>query len=110
MIFPGRASREEAFDASTIDPHRHRCGQVHPNLTRPWDSFEDVLNCSTGCLFDIVDDPEERRDLALVLPRVRDELYGRLANASFYDPDRGSPDARACEVAAETGFWGPFLD
>ena len=84
-------------------------GQVHPNSSVAWDSFADVLDCAAGCLFDVVADPEERRDLAAAMPDKVAELRARLERAAFYDPDRGDPDPRACAVAAAAGYWGPFL-
>lgn len=84
-------------------------GQVHPNASNVWDSFEDVANCSSGCLFDVVDDPQERVDLAQKLPQKTHELYEKLKQAPFYDPDRGTPNPRACDYAKRTGFWSPFL-
>ncbi|KAH8063823.1 sulfuric ester hydrolase [Aureococcus anophagefferens] len=84
-------------------------GQIHPNTSVAWDSFADVLDCAAGCLFDVVADPEERRDLAAAMPDTVAELRARLERAAFYDPDRGDPDPRACAVAAATGCWGPFL-
>ena len=84
-------------------------GQVHPNVSVAWDSFADVLDCAAGCLFDVVADPEERRDLAAAMPDTVAELRAKLERAAFYDPDRGDPDPRACAVAAATGYWGPFL-
>ena len=47
------------------------CGQIHPNKTQPWDSFNDVTTAcaktesKTGCLFDVLADPGEHVDLAL---------------------------------------------
>ena len=92
------------------------CGEVHPNASRPWDSFQTVLSCrvssaKTGCLFDVLADPEERHDLALQMPEKAMEILEKMKRAerNFFDPDRGEPDERACEVARRTGFWGPFL-
>ena len=33
----------------------------------------------------------------------------RGGGSTRFDPDRGEPDPRACEVARRTGFWHPFL-
>lgn len=85
-------------------------GQIHPNLTVAWDSFSDYLECpAPGCLFDVVSDPSERFDLAATMPDLARELYAALRAVEFYDPDRGAPDPRACEVASDSGYWGPFL-
>ena len=43
------------------------CGQVHPNLTKPWDAFDTVLNCTdpainkTCCLFDVLAGTTDRQ-------------------------------------------------
>ena len=93
------------------------CGQVHPNVSLPWDSFGTVLKCTDAsrgkpcCLFDVIDDPGEHHDLALEMPGKAQELADRLhaAERHWFNPDRGDPDPRACRVAAETGFVQPFL-
>ena len=92
------------------------CGETHPNLTAPWDSFADVAVCTTkakpGCLFDVLADPSERHDLAATMPAKRDELLRKLRDAepSWFNPDRGEPDPRACEIAKATGHWQPFME
>ena len=93
------------------------CGQVHPNTSLVWDSFKDTTGeCAktkkkTGCLFDVLADPGEHEDLALIMPAKAQEIYAKMlaAEEHWFDPDRGEPDPRACEVAAKTGFWQPFL-
>ena len=64
-----------------------------------------------GCLFDVLADPEERHDLALQMPTKALELRRKMEAAErlWFNPDRGEPDPRACEVARKTGFWQPFL-
>lgn len=92
------------------------CGEVHPNNTQPWDSFKTVEQCNTstkiGCLFNVLEDPGEHHDLALSQPGIAKDILGRMMKAQhgWYNPDRGNPDPRACEVAETTGFWAPFLD
>lgn len=87
------------------------CGQIHPNLTQPWDSFAMVANCSSGCLFDVLTDPNEHNDLAASMPEKVQEIYQKMvaAEQDWFDPDRGEPDARACDLAESSGFWQPFL-
>ena len=63
-------------------------GQIHPNSTAPWDSFNDVLDCTArteklGCLFDIIDDPGEHRDLALSMPQKAQEIYSKMKAAEL---------------------------
>ena len=86
------------------------CGETHPNLTAPWDSFADVAVCTTkakpGCLFDVLADPRETRDLALAMPAKAREIRAKMERAEreWFDPDRGDPDPRACALARERGF------
>lgn len=96
------------------------CGQIHPNVSRPWDSFATIVDCGgrssripgkVGCLFNVLDDPEERNDLAEVMPQKAQQLLGKLraAQQGWFNPDRGEPQQAGCEVAQRTGFWQPFL-
>ena len=59
-------------------------------------------------------DPHETTDLAESQPALLQRLLKRWAEveATVYDPDRGVPDPRACEVAIERwgGFFGPYMD
>ena len=94
------------------------CGQIHPNKTQPWDSFNDITTaCSktegkTGCLFDVLADPGEHVDLAHSMPEKANEIYAKMVQAEkhWFNPDRGAPDdPRACKVAKDSGYWQPFL-
>jgi len=93
------------------------CGQNHPNKTEPWDSFNTTLSCTVpelnkvGCLFDVLADPSEQHDLALEMPQKANSILHKMqvAELKWFNPNRGEPDARACEVAKRTGFWQPFL-
>jgi len=93
------------------------CGQIHPNLTKPWDSFNTVEACTVpekgkiGCLFDVLEDPGEHHDLAIEMPQKAKEIFQKMKEAEklWFNPDRGSPDPKACVIASETGFWQPFL-
>lgn len=93
------------------------CGPIHPNSSMAWDSFATTINCSWtppyrfGCLFDVVNDPNEHVDLASSLPEKATELYHALLRAEqgFFDPDRGQPDPEGCRLANDTGWWQPFL-
>ena len=60
----------------------------------------------------MLEDPEERIDLALTQPALAEDIYQRMLRAqdTWFNPDRGQPDPRACEVAEKTGFWGPFVE
>mmetsp|Transcript_87106 Transcript_87106/g.174006 ORF Transcript_87106/g.174006 Transcript_87106/m.174006 type:complete len:178 (+) Transcript_87106:1379-1912(+) len=88
-------------------------GKLHPNSTSPpWDSFADILDCTEGCLFDVINDPSERYDLSRIMPDLLTALKGKLraAEARWFNPDRGALDPRACAIANATGHWQPFMD
>ena len=93
------------------------CGQVHPNVTVQWDSYKTIENCTVpeigklGCLFDVLEDPTEHNDLALKMPDKALEILQKMeiAERTWFNPDRGAPSERACEIAAETGYWQPFM-
>ena len=93
------------------------CGQVHPNLTVQWNSFETIEECTVeatgklGCLFDVLADPTEHNDLALKMPEKALEIKQKMeaAEKAWFNPDRGAPNEAACVVAKETGYWQPFL-
>ena len=91
------------------------CGQVHPNISTTWNSFETIENCSypgkLGCLFDVLNDEGEHHDLSLEMPEKAQEIYDKMLRAEkkFYNPNRGDPDPRACDIAESTGFWQPYL-
>ena len=56
-------------------------------------------------------DPGEHNDPALSMPDKARDVVGKLREAEkkWFNPDRGDPDPRACEIARRTGFWQPFL-
>ena len=66
----------------------------------------------TGCLFNVFDDPTERKNIAAEQPKRFEEMLQRIdvLQKSVYSPDRGKADPHACEVAEQRGYWGPFLE
>lgn len=54
------------------------------------------MNCSAGCLYDIIADPEELYDLASKLPAVKASMLGRLAEFKktvlVFDPSESDSD------------------
>ena len=86
----------------------------YPNLTNPSGGIETRQNCgNTGCLYNIIEDPEERVDLAEIEPETLKTIQEKLAEyqATYFNPDQGQVWSGACETALNTyeGFWGPFL-
>lgn len=66
--------------------------------------------CKHGCLFNIVADPSEYRDVAHDFPEVKAELMERLQdlNKDTFSPKRtGGSDPKACSLW--NGFYGPFI-
>ena len=71
-----------------------------------------IHDCRQGCLFSILEDPEERHDLRESEGAKAAALLAALeaANRTLYDPPPGKADLRCCEAAAERGgFIGPWL-
>ena len=89
-------------------------GPVYPNSTHPKGGIETVEHCGdTGCLYNIMKDPEERTNLASKMPDVLNDMRAKLKKyqASHFNPDRGNIWPGACDTALNKygGFWGPFL-
>lgn len=91
-------------------------GPAFPNASTSTKGCEAVLDCGDfGCLFNTSADPTEHVDLAhdpsmaATMEHMRQLLA--TANATFFNPDRGSVSKLACEAALGKygGFWGPFL-
>eukprot|EP00660_Eupelagonema_oceanica_P014394 gene14394-15969_t len=64
------------------------------------------MDCSSGCLFDVVADPEERHDLAAEVPALARDLRERLALAKrgyFQNHDVGID---TCPAGWKPGWWG----
>ena len=88
-------------------------GPVYPNTTTP-SGIAAIEHCGVqGCLYNIIDDPEERNNLADKMPDVLKEMQLKIAKyqASRFNPDRGNSWPSACDTAVNTynGFWGPFI-
>ena len=89
-------------------------GQVYPNETHPDGGITAVKHCGqSGCLYNIKTDPEERHNLAQMMPNKLNEMRTNLEKYrdSHFDPDRGGIWPGACDTALKKygGFWGPFL-
>ena len=89
-------------------------GPQFPNSTRPKGGISAKEECGkTGCLYNILDDPEERTNLAMKEADALETMQKKLAmyQASYFNPDRGSESPMACEAALNKygGFWGPYL-
>jgi len=68
------------------------------------------LACHSGCLFDIWDDPTESHDIAEENPEVVSTMRSRLQelNKFVFNPDRGTPDLKACNTMQKTGYYQPY--
>lgn len=93
-------------------------GPTFPNLTSHWNPDKYSQTCgktpSTGCLYNILEDPGEHINLASQEPERFNKMIDRIAeiNKGFFNPNRGKVDPKACELAMTKygGFWGPFVD
>lgn len=89
-------------------------GPHYPNTTNPHGGISAVQQCGdTGCLYNIMKDPEERENLAEKEPDILKQMQMKLAKyqATYFNPNRGRVWPGACQTAVNTyaGFWGPFL-
>ena len=87
-------------------------GPQYPNSTvKP--GIKATEHCDEGCLYNIIDDPEERVNLASKMPDKLKEMQGKLEQSmkTYFNPDRGGVSPEACDVFMKKygGFWGPFL-
>lgn len=71
--------------------------------------LRNTVNCSSGCLYDVISDPHERHDVANQNPDVVEDMMSRLQelNRHVFHPHRGIPDKAGC--SRWNGFYGPFL-
>jgi arylsulfatase B len=71
------------------------------------------LMCAPACLFDVINDPDERKDLAMEQPEVLAALLARRAEVekTLFNPNRGVKNVSVfCAAATQYGgFIGPFL-
>ena len=89
-------------------------GPQFPNSTHPKGGIAANEKCGdSGCLYNIMDDPEERKNLAEIEKETLERLQKKLADyqKSYFNPDRGTESPLACQAAMTKygGFWGPFL-
>jgi arylsulfatase I/J len=100
----------------------------YPNAeTKQSEMYDQTLNCSAGCLFNVAADPGEYRDLADSQPERVKQMTKRLEElwAGFYDNDERGVDSCphgfndddkdlrcACWMAVNFygGFFGPYQD
>ena len=72
------------------------------------------VDCAPACLFDVLADPSELKDLAKEQPDVVAAMLQRTAelSRSAFSPDRGKRNASlVCAAAARYGgFLGPFIE
>ena len=76
-------------------------------------SMNATVDCSPACLFDVIADPSELKDLAAERPDVVAAMLQRTAELTkaAFSPDRGQRNATLVCAAATRygGFLGPFL-
>ena len=90
---------------------------VYPNASQPDGGGADALdaaNCTSGCLWNVLDDPEERRELSASAASTKAELMDALVAAQVDVIKTPTiPDDPACCAAAArrgSGFLGPWLE
>lgn len=93
-------------------------GPTFPNITFKGNMGQITETCkenaNKGCLYNIMDDPNEHVNLAQQKPALFKEMIARVAQIqkTAFSPDRGSYSKHACNFALNKygGFWGPFID
>ena len=90
-------------------------GPVYPNNTIPDDGIDAREHCDKhrGCLYDIINDPGEHKNLASQMPHKLKKMQEKLHayQATHFNLNRGEKSPAACEAALNEygGFWGPFI-
>ena len=89
-------------------------GPQYPNQTNPNGGIAAIQDCGiNGCLYNIKDDPEERKDISGDMPNIMKLMYLAIEEyqETHFNPDRGPVSPDACKMALDTydGFWGPFV-
>eukprot|EP00933_Yihiella_yeosuensis_P078551 TRINITY_DN900_c0_g1_i1.p1 TRINITY_DN900_c0_g1~~TRINITY_DN900_c0_g1_i1.p1 ORF type:complete len:564 (-),score=95.99 TRINITY_DN900_c0_g1_i1:369-2060(-) len=76
----------------------------------PEEMLRGAKNCSSGCLYDVMEDPFEFFDVASEYPEVVREMKKRLTelNHGILHTYRGKPSPAGC--SKWKGFYGPFVD
>jgi len=84
----------------------------HVNMGKITETCGDDAN--NGCLYNIMDDPNEHVNLAKQQPTLFKKMMARVTDIqkNAYSPDRGDDENDACKVALKKygGFWGPWID
>jgi len=98
-------------------------GPLHPNISMPQGLTHRLIDCSQGCLFDVVNDPTEHSDISQDEPDLVTAMTARLheLQRSFWqnsdrdtgrvlptESDRDNEDFMAKMVYK--GFMGPWQD
>ena len=90
-------------------------GPVYPNNTNPDGGIDAREHCGKrhGCLYDIINDPGEHKNLASQMPHKLKKMRKKLRKyqVTHFNPNRGEKSPAACEAALNEygGFWGPFI-
>jgi len=87
-------------------------GPIYPNATTNHTRDDVNIDCKSGCLFNIIDDPGEHHDLARSMPDKLQELIARWSklNTTRYNAPRHPTQASMCDAYARAhrGFCGPY--
>lgn len=89
--------------------------QPYNNTAQPTDGFDPTsptVKCADHCLFDVVADPSEDRDVKAEHPEIVQRMLARMdALAKEGQPQLSSgTDQRDCQGVQETGYFFPYQD
>lgn len=90
-------------------------GPQFPNATSPSGGVPvGAVNCTTGCLFNIAEDPYEYTNMAEKRPDIVTSLKERLAywksTTLTWSPGDPVPEACHAYIHRYDGYYGPFVD
>ena len=83
-------------------------GPSYPNTSSNMSAWTTTMDCETGCLYNLTEDPTEHVDLSASLPAIVASMKERIEalNRTTFSPRRGEASPLGCEVAL--GVYGGF--
>ena len=90
-------------------------GEYYPNASTTNDSIDNYsfLCPSTGCLYNVVEDPEEHNEVSSKYPKIVEELKVLLLKevSTIYNvPHTNDPKCQELAYEKYSGFYGPFRE
>jgi len=82
-------------------------GAVYPNSSSLTNNPDIVLDCGSGCLFDVKNDPTEHIDISKQMPSIVNQLTARLTELrkGFYTNNEVGKNSCPPNIAGECACW-----